>query len=506
MGDPGRLRQVMTNLLTNSIKFTAEGSVSLIVKVFRETAEVLEVHFSVEDTGIGIEEEVRKKLFRPFAQGDSSTHRRFGGTGLGLTISKNLVELMHGEISLTSKLGAGTVASFSIPFRKAPYQGDSSAERAPSIPDRLQSELSISRPGSDHSDRSASNATYKVVHHRGSSLPSIQGIANSGKALETLTDEERKAINVLVVEDNAVNQQIALKTIKKLGFPAQAVWNGKEALEYLEYPSPERPRPDVILMDVQMPIMDGYHATYTIRNSFSHAPEIQRTPIVAMTASAIQGDREKCESAGMDDYLAKPVKKTHLESMLVKWAVEGRLRKQAQRAQNPENASQVPARPAASRQQSSTLPTESASQDELSSQLVRLEYAQNAAVARSSETANETNQREQQQEEKAIALRTDVLMESGADPRTRLGRNLSEEGREQNQEEQKSLTTENMQMLAAKNRAVTLKTEHSELQDEVSSVGGINGDESVGDLSRVVTAPREGTSGQSSKRGSASTG
>lgn len=126
---------------------------------------------------------------------------------------------------------------------------------------------------------------------------------------------------------SAINQRIALKTIKKLNFSVNAVWNGKEALDYLlEAPSPSHPKPDVILMDVQMPILDGYRATHLIRHHapFSNLPMLKAIPIVAMTASAIQGDREKCQRAGMDDYLAKPVKGKTLERMLVKWALEGR--------------------------------------------------------------------------------------------------------------------------------------------------------------------------------------
>ncbi|KAL8730771.1 MAG: hypothetical protein Q9166_003841 [cf. Caloplaca sp. 2 TL-2023] len=243
MGDPGRVRQILTNLLTNSIKFTSEGYVKLAVMVQKETADTIEVLFTVEDTGIGIEEEVRKRLFKPFSQADSSTARRFGGTGLGLTICKN-----------------------------TPPQA--------------------SEPES-----------------------------------EDLHKIDRKNIHVLVVEDNMINQQIALKTIKKFGFSVNAVWNGQEALDYLrEEPSPGHPQPDIILMDVQMPILDGYRATHTIRHhkDYKDIVGLRDTPIVAMTASAIQGDKEKCKKAGMDDYLAKPVKGRTLETMLLKWAAEGR--------------------------------------------------------------------------------------------------------------------------------------------------------------------------------------
>lgn len=227
MGDPGRLRQVMTNLLTNSIKFTSEGSVAMKVKAQKETSDMVEVRFTVEDTGIGIEEEVRKRLFKPFSQADSSTARRFGGTGLGLTISKNLVELMHGQISLTSELGLGTKATFSIPFKKAPYQSSQSPlVEVGSIPDRLQSEVSVSRPASDHSAPTTPTTPKLQLHRREPSIPGIPGFSwPAGRYTEQqyLTEEERQSVNVLVVEDNAINQQIALKTIKKLGFPVRAV-------------------------------------------------------------------------------------------------------------------------------------------------------------------------------------------------------------------------------------------------------------------------------------------
>lgn len=257
MGDPGRVRQVMTNLLTNSIKFTTEGTVAMKVKVQKETDEIVEVHFTVEDTGIGIEEEVRRKLFKPFSQADSSTARRFGGTGLGLTISKNLVELMRGRISLESTLGVGTKATFWIPFHKAPYQSsDSPLVDLGNIPDRLQSELSVSRPASDNS-APTTPTTPKQLGHRREISGSVSGIPgygpwNDGNMEHTLSEEERKTTNILVVEDNAINQQIALKTIKKLGFPVRAVWNGKEALDYLQTPSKDAPPPDIILMGMIM--------------------------------------------------------------------------------------------------------------------------------------------------------------------------------------------------------------------------------------------------------------
>ncbi|EHK98113.1 putative Two-component system protein A [Glarea lozoyensis 74030] len=328
MGDPGRVRQIITNLLTNSIKFTSEGHVKFSVLKARETAEVFEVKFVVEDTGIGIEEEVRKRLFQPFSQADSSTARRFGGTGLGLTISKNLVDLMHGRITLESTLGNGTTATFWIPFNKPQYHdGSTGLIDLGSLPDRLQSEMSVSCNSSDYEQAvgtppaSANPMDGTLRHHK---RPVSAAMTPPGLELSA---EERSQIKILLVEDNAINQQIALKTIRKLGFVVSAVWNGKEALDYLEAadsPKPPHPKPDIILMDVQMPIIDGYRATHLIRHHSPYNVMSRDIPIVAMTASAIQGDREKCKKAGMDDYLSKPVKGKTLEKMLVRWAISKR--------------------------------------------------------------------------------------------------------------------------------------------------------------------------------------
>lgn len=445
MGDPGRLRQVITNLLTNSIKFTSEGSVTMRVKARKETAEMLEIEFTVQDTGIGIEEEVRQRLFKPFSQADSSTARRFGGTGLGLTISKNLVELMHGEITLESTLGVGTKASFWIPFPKAPYQGnDSALVDLGSIPDRLQSDMSLSRASSDHSGPATPTGLPRRMHSGDGSTAGTLVVPGAKEgALPDLNEAERKNTQVLVVEDNPINQQIAIKTIRKLGFPVRAVWNGKEALDYLINPSQDQPAPDVILMDVQMPIMDGYRATWTLRNSaeFRDNIQMQGTPIVAMTASAIQGDREKCQQSGMDDYLAKPVKKPNLERMLVKWAIEGR-RKRVELGK----LGGQPKRPGTRRAPSSFNSRESieSPQDHLSSELDRLEYNQRNALERSAESAGDTAERKQRAEEKAISLRNDMLKESGDNPKTKVGRGPQEYDQSRRESEENKLTLANV--------------------------------------------------------------
>jgi len=234
-----------------------------------------------------------------------------------LTMLIKLVELMHGDITLDSVLGQGSVATFSIPFTKAPFYSDElTTLDMEQVPSRLRSEVSIS------------DLMSVSVPPSPSSNLAMRRPSSHSRTLDSspdLSEEERQRVHVLVVEDNPINQQIALKTIKKLNFSVCAVWNGQEALDYLlKEETPEHPKPDIILMDVQMPVMDGYKATYTIRHAepFITDRRIQNTPIVAMTASAIQGDREKCESAGMNDYLSKPVKGKILESMLIKWALE----------------------------------------------------------------------------------------------------------------------------------------------------------------------------------------
>lgn len=252
---------------------------------------------------------------------------------------------MHGTISLQSKIGQGTKAIFSVPFNKPQFQGAT----APlvdigSLPARLQSELSCntSSRGSHTVPGHATPPLQSPARPNYPTLPanSSKSTANSSPPTAQLTEAQKENFHVLVVEDNAINQQIALKTIRNLGFSVSAVWNGKEALDYLlnatgtnqtddpanvlsqnTTPAKRSRLPNLILMDVQMPILDGYRATHTLRHHapFKHIQLIQKIPIVAMTASAIQGDREKCKRAGMDDYLAKPVKRSMLERMILKW-------------------------------------------------------------------------------------------------------------------------------------------------------------------------------------------
>ncbi|KAF2146762.1 uncharacterized protein K452DRAFT_282956 [Aplosporella prunicola CBS 121167] len=529
MGDPGRLRQILTNLLTNSIKFTSEGRVSLSASIIKQDDDTVHVRFVVEDTGIGIEDEVRQKLFKPFSQADSSTARRFGGTGLGLAISKNLVELMHGEIDLESKLGHGTKACFRIPFSRAQYRGPGSPLMdISSIPDRLQSDMSVSCGSSEElgtpplTPSFPPNGKTGARHVRGSSAtPSNITINHSlPDSLMTLSETERQKVHVLVVEDNQVNQQIALKTIKKQGFSVNAVWNGKEALDYLlESDGESHPHPDIILMDVQMPIMDGYKATHTIRSEepFRNRPEIRDIPIVAMTASAIQGDKEKCQEAGMDDYLSKPVRGNLLEKMLVKWAIE-RKRKQQKMAEGKEDknwkagerrssavsadgASTIKAgsvgrnspkpeghtspssspqakrsRPPASRNTSFGKDDDKAQRPRV---LDRLSYQDEISVDKSTESADERVSRRVRDEERAANLRDHKLMFSSGDRAARRGSSDNAEADDRKGAPSHSLTEANIGRLAEEQHTKQPRATH-EKSDSMAArkASGASDDES----------------------------
>ncbi len=260
-GDPGRIRQVLTNLLGNAVKFTAHGSIQINITTEHETKDLTIIKFSVQDTGIGIPEQALDRLFQPFSQADASTARQHGGTGLGLSISKHLVQLMGGRIGVQSEEGKGSTFWFTLPLKRS-----QTAIEAP-LPKAKSNEIPVSK-------------------HRGA--------------------------RILIAEDNFVNQKIALATLEKMGFRPQAVGNGHEALTILR-----EIQFDLVLMDCQMPEMDGYEATRRIRKSESGLP--CDIPIVAMTANAIKGDREKCLESGMDDYTSKPISPRDLAAVIEKW-------------------------------------------------------------------------------------------------------------------------------------------------------------------------------------------
>ncbi|KAF2083487.1 hypothetical protein K490DRAFT_60438 [Saccharata proteae CBS 121410] len=278
LGDPVRLHQIFMNLLSNSYKFTPEGTVLVRAERVREDAKVIEVQFSVADSGIGITEEHQKKLFHPFSQVEDSSNRAYQGTGLGLSIVKAIIEgVMGGRIWLKSEIGKGTEVSFTITFQKT------SKPQAPEA-------VSDGAPAEEVEESSEG-----VVAGR---LPQIP----------------REQIKVAVAEDNRINQKIAVSFVKKLGFKCEAFEDGLKTIQALEKASSESKPFHLVLMDVQMPVLDGYDATKAIREHSD--PTVHNVLIIAMTASAISGDREKCLEVGMNNYLAKPVRAATLKALL----------------------------------------------------------------------------------------------------------------------------------------------------------------------------------------------
>ncbi len=258
-GDPSRIRQILTNLISNAIKFTEQGSVKIKVTALIPGDKQTFFRFEVEDSGIGISHEDCEKLFQPFTQVDASTTRKFGGTGLGLSISRQLVELMNGSIGVTSQQGKGSTFWFNL----------------------------------------------VLEHDEGNNF--ILSNSNPEKSVT-----QKTGLKILVAEDNPVNQQYAKALLKKLNFDADVVANGQLAIQALSEQTY-----DLVLMDCQMPVLDGYEATKIIRNHTDD--DIKNIPIIAMTANALTGDRDKCLDAGMSDYLSKPVRPKDLTTMLNKW-------------------------------------------------------------------------------------------------------------------------------------------------------------------------------------------
>ncbi len=261
LGDEGRLHQILLNLLGNAIKFTSRGSISITVLAGAVDATSCTLRFSIKDTGIGIPSVSLHKLFIPFSQVDGSTTRRFGGTGLGLAISKQLIELMGGEISVESTEGVGSTFFFRLPLEKA------------------QEQMIQEKPMD-----SAAPASHCPEDCR-----------------------------LLLVEDDSVNQRVMDAMLRKMGYLTKLASNGEQAVHLLKAETF-----DLVLMDCSMPVLDGYLATEMIRNP-ANGMKNPGIPIVAMTARAMQGDREKCLKAGMNDYLSKPVRFEELNSVLNRW-------------------------------------------------------------------------------------------------------------------------------------------------------------------------------------------
>jgi PAS domain S-box-containing protein len=401
-GDPTRLRQVVTNLIGNAIKFTEKGEVLVRVAKEKETDTHVTARFAVTDTGVGISPEGQARLFQAFSQADSSTTRKFGGTGLGLAISKRLVELMGGEIGVESEAGKGSTFWFTATFAK---QGDAAAPIAPVAPivhesvegaralivddnatNRKILEYQLKwwkmKPATVSSGREALEVLrseagrgrpfalvildYQMPEMDGMELaraihadPALAGVhmvmlssmhgrqkpegfqtagieawlskpAKQSQLFDTIATvmsgalvesqipapatsvaaPAARALRILLAEDNPVNQQVARLQLKKLGYTVDIAKDGQEAVT-----AAANKKYDVILMDCQMPGVDGYEATREIRQREGTS---RRTYIVALTANALGGDREKCLTAGMDDYLTKPLRVEELKRVLEK--------------------------------------------------------------------------------------------------------------------------------------------------------------------------------------------
>lgn len=260
-GDPVRIRQILANLITNAIKFTDKGEVRIKVSVISIDDRSVRLRMEVIDTGIGISDEAQRKLFNAFTQADGSTTRKYGGTGLGLAIVRKITTMMHGSLGVESEIGKGSSFWAEIAFE---------------IPQGVILE--------QHNEPQADNADDVLSGH------------------------------VLLVEDNPVNLMVAKKMLEKVGVSFEVANNGQEAVSRLHLPHDF----DLVLMDCQMPVMDGYAATGEIRKR-EQAGNQKRLTVIAMTANAMEGDREKCLEAGMDDYVCKPVKQMELKTVLRKW-------------------------------------------------------------------------------------------------------------------------------------------------------------------------------------------
>ena len=270
-GDALRLRQMISNYLGNAIKFTQRGSVLLEVGEVQTADRGLQLEFSVSDSGIGIAPEKQMLLFKPFTQADSSTTRQFGGTGLGLSIVARLAELMGGTVGLQSGLGEGSRFWFRVPFGVV------------ANPEPVSKDPMSAMEGDD--------AEFDLL---------------------------RKSARLLVAEDNPVNRMVAKALLESQGLHADFVEDGRAAVQAATGTT----RYDLILMDVQMPILDGQSATRLIRAWESNQPKVRRSTIVALTAGAFEEDRQRCLEAGMDDFLAKPIDLANLSRLLRHWLVQ----------------------------------------------------------------------------------------------------------------------------------------------------------------------------------------
>ncbi len=402
-GDPGRLRQILTNLTGNAVKFTQKGEIAVLCSLEEELQDSCMLHFSVQDSGIGIPKDKQRALFEKFTQADGSITREYGGTGLGLSISKQLSELMGGEIGIMSDEGHGSIFWFTVELKNSDRKSeplaigdlgkakiifiDDNATNREVVGEMLSSwdiEHTLSESGTDGLDMLygaydkgkpfdiaildmqmpkmdgaavgkaiKSDEKLKKTHlvllttmgNRGDAarfkkegfaafltkpilqsdlydcLAQIMGIATYGdSAKETplitrhsISENRRVKMRLLLVEDNHTNAIVAKAILKKLGYETDVAVDGLQGLKALK-----GAQYDLVFMDLQMPVMDGIEATKNIRDTKSDILN-HKIPVIAMTANALKGDREKCIKAGMNDYMAKPIIKKKVIKVLEKW-------------------------------------------------------------------------------------------------------------------------------------------------------------------------------------------
>jgi CheY-like chemotaxis protein len=261
LGDAGRMRQILVNIVGNAVKFTEKGGVSIDVKVDSAKDDDVFLLFDIRDTGIGIPEEKKEVIFEAFIQADPSTTRHYGGTGLGLAICSRLLKMMNGKVWLESEIGKGSVFHILIPFKAVVGQND--------LPEKEKDES---------------------------------------------IDKKCVSMNLLVAEDNFANRELIQMILEKNGHRAVMAHNGKEAVEAIF-----KKDFDLVLMDVQMPLMNGYEATAEIRKKEAEIGS-KRVPIIGVTAHAMEEDKKKCLDSGMDDHLTKPLTEDSLMAALNKWS------------------------------------------------------------------------------------------------------------------------------------------------------------------------------------------
>lgn len=397
IGDPVRLRQILLNLLGNAVKFTARGEVTVSVRLLTQSAQALMLKFEVTDTGIGIAPETQNRLFTAFTQADGSTTRHFGGTGLGLAIVRQLVQLMGGDVGITSRAGRGSTFWFTVQLGCAPPREQPTPIRFlnglrvlivdDNATNRFIVHTHLTTWGAEATSTSTGAEALDLLTHAVKvgnpftlaildiHMPNMDGImlAQTIKAdpiirgvallaLSSINDHAQRgtteqlgffawlqkparqsvlrdclyryrrgastqpspvepkplllaatSAHVLLVEDNLVNREVAVGLLELLGYHVDIAEQGRQACDLSAVKAY-----DVILMDCQMPVMDGFAATTMIREREQQA-HATRTPIIALTANAMEGDRDRCLAAGMDDYLCKPFSHQALSEILVRW-------------------------------------------------------------------------------------------------------------------------------------------------------------------------------------------